>query len=96
MPGSFCTVCRRRIPRGSRCKAHALKSPSSRSWHEPGAARVRARVLDRDGHRCTRCGATEGLEVHHVLGAADDGPTTAENLITLCFVCHREVENRAS
>jgi 5-methylcytosine-specific restriction endonuclease McrA len=51
-------------------------------------------VLVRDGHRCTRCGSPEGLEVHHVIAAADGGATTMENLIVLCGDCHREVETR--
>jgi 5-methylcytosine-specific restriction endonuclease McrA len=92
MPGSFCTVCRRRIAKGSRCKRHAIKSPSNRSWHAPGAQRVHAQVLERDGYRCPRCGATENLEVHHVDAAEEGGPTTLENCVTLCFHCHLEIE----
>jgi 5-methylcytosine-specific restriction endonuclease McrA len=91
-PGSFCVVCRRRIVKGSRCKQHALKSPSNRAWHEPGATRTRLRVLNRDDFRCTRCGSTRDLEVHHIVGAAEDGPTTPENLIVLCHDCHVEAE----
>jgi 5-methylcytosine-specific restriction endonuclease McrA len=92
MPGSFCTVCRRRIPKGSRCARHRTVSPSSRSWHERGAQLVHERVLERDGHRCTICGATENLEVHHVNAAKDGGATTMENCVTLCDVHHLEAE----
>ena len=92
MPGSFCTICRKRIEKGSRCKRHRILSASSRSWHEPGAQQVRARVLDRDGGRCVRCGATEGLEVHHLVAAADGGPTTPANLVVLCLDCHLRAE----
>jgi 5-methylcytosine-specific restriction endonuclease McrA len=53
---------------------------------------VRQQVLERDGYRCTRCGATERLEVHHRVAAADQGLTTMENCITLCANCHLEVE----
>jgi len=58
---------------------------------------MRARVLERDRHQCTRCGATEDLQVHHVVAAEDGGPTTLENLITLCADCHdaAEAEKRA-
>jgi 5-methylcytosine-specific restriction endonuclease McrA len=96
MAGSFCVICRARISKGSRCKRHATKSPSNRSWHEPGAAEVRRRVLARDGQRCTRCGETDGLEVHHVIAAADGGSTAPQNLIALCGSCHREVEAESS
>jgi 5-methylcytosine-specific restriction endonuclease McrA len=92
MPGSFCTVCRRRIAKGSRCSRHRTVSPSSRSWHERGAQRVHDLVLERDGYRCTNCGATERLEVHHIVAAEDGGPMTMENLTTLCFDHHREAE----
>jgi 5-methylcytosine-specific restriction endonuclease McrA len=92
MPGSFCTVCRRRILKGSRCKRHAIRSPSNKAWHQPGAARVRERVLERDGHKCTRCGSSAGLQVHHVIAAEDGGPTTLENCVVLCADCHQEAE----
>jgi 5-methylcytosine-specific restriction endonuclease McrA len=92
MPGSFCTVCRARIPRGSRCAGHRTVSPSARAWHQPGAAKIRERVLARDRHRCTRCGATERLEVHHVIPARDGGATTPANCVTLCADCHVAVE----
>ena len=89
MPGSFCTVCRRRIPRGSRCSRHALKSPSNHAWHQAVAAKVRQQVLERDG-ACTVCGSTEGLEVDHIVPASAGGKTTPENCRVLCADCHRE------
>jgi 5-methylcytosine-specific restriction endonuclease McrA len=91
MPGSFCTVCRRRIPKGSRCRRHAVRSPSNRAWHEPGATRARRKVLERDG-ACVVCGATEHLEAHHVVAARHGGATSPENLVVLCSDCHREAE----
>ena len=92
MAGSFCTICRARIPRGSRCPRHAIKSPSNRSWHAPGATRMRLRVLRRDDYTCTRCGSTRDLEVHHIAAAADGGATTMVNLVTVCGDCHRALE----
>jgi 5-methylcytosine-specific restriction endonuclease McrA len=92
MPGSFCTVCRARIPKGSRCKRHAVKSPSNLSWHQRGAARVRQLVLERDRHRCTVCGSAKDLEVHHRVPASADGATSLENCVTLCGGCHRALE----
>jgi hypothetical protein len=88
MPGSFCTVCRRRIPTGSRCAQHRTRSPSSRAWSQPGAPLIREQVLERDG-RCVRCGATQELEVDHIRPVALGGKTTPENLRTLCRECHR-------
>jgi 5-methylcytosine-specific restriction endonuclease McrA len=91
VPQSFCTVCRRRIPKGSRCAKHRIVSPSSKAWHERGSARERQKVLDRD-RGCRLCGRTEDLEVHHVIPAADGGPNTASNLVVLCGYCHHRVD----
>lgn len=50
---------------------------------------LRAQVLERDGHRCRWCGATNRpLDIHHIRyrrGVADD---VAENLISLCRAHH--------
>ena len=35
------------------------------------------------------CGDAKWIDVHHVIEVADDGPTTPENLITLCRAHHR-------
>ncbi len=50
--------------------------------------RIRAAVLDRDGHRCQVCGSTQELEVHHVLPVAAGGTDDPSNLQTVCFDCH--------
>ncbi len=52
---------------------------------------VRAKVLARDGHRCTTpgCRATRFLEVHHVTPRSEGGTNRIENLTTLCSRCHR-------
>jgi 5-methylcytosine-specific restriction endonuclease McrA len=65
-----------------RRKAHGQRNGSTRDWRQ-----IREYCLKRDGHRCTRCGSTDRLEVHHVNGnaARDDRPS---QLVTLCFDCH--------
>jgi 5-methylcytosine-specific restriction endonuclease McrA len=89
MPGSFCTICRTRISSGSRCSRHRLQSPSTRSWHQPGAAALRERVLKRDGYRCVYCGAADdGLEVHHVVPVAEGGKNGLSNVVVVCRACH--------
>jgi 5-methylcytosine-specific restriction endonuclease McrA len=91
MPQSFCVICRRRIARGSRCSKHIVRSPSNRAWHEPGAARTRRKVLQRDSG-CVICGATEDLEVHHRTPAALGGATEVDNLVVFCRDHHLELE----
>ncbi len=47
-------------------------------------------VLKRDGRRCTKCGSTSKLNVHHV-AAWKDCPSlrvSVSNGVTLCFKCH--------
>lgn len=92
MPQSFCTVCRARIAKGSRCARHAVRSPSNRAWHQPGAAKVRKQLLSSPGAGCAVCGSTSNLEIHHKVAAADGGPTTVENLMVVCHRHHLELE----
>jgi hypothetical protein len=58
--------------------------------------RIRREVLQRDGHRCQApgCGHMAFLEVHHRVPVAAGGRTMAENLVTLCAHCHRELHRR--
>lgn len=58
---------------------------------------VRSAVLMRDGYACTRCkwkhalwnpSDPRHLEPHHVRPHAEGGFNTADNLKTLCTVCH--------
>lgn len=64
-------------------------------WPVPSFARrpaipeaVRALVLQRDGHRCVWCGATEQLEIDHVVPYCEGGPGHPSNLQTLCKPCN--------
>jgi hypothetical protein len=58
---------------------------------------VRQQVLERDGYKCTACGWSRDrwtkldprfFEVHHRTPHAQKGSNTADNLVTLCNVCH--------
>jgi group II intron reverse transcriptase/maturase len=51
----------------------------------------RLRVLARDGYRCTRCGSTTNLHVHHRRGRRHHGTDVMDNLQTLCADCHRRI-----
>lgn len=85
-----CIVCGVLVPRGSRCRKHRIVSPSSRAWHQPGAARVRANLLAQAA--CRICGSTDRLELHHVIPARQGGATTPGNLAVLCHAHHLAVE----
>lgn len=47
-------------------------------------------VLERDSHKCTDCGKTKGLIIHHKDGSGKSNNPNNEidNLITLCRPCH--------
>jgi len=57
----------------------------------------RRKILRRDGYCCAVPGCPNSLwlDVHHIIYFAVGGLTAAENLITLCSRCHKNVhENR--
>lgn len=64
---------------------------------------VRIKVLERDHFKCTEChwdrsqlrpdDPRKMLELHHIHHHKDGGVNTADNLITLCNVCH-DVKHR--
>jgi hypothetical protein len=65
----------------------------------------RNRILERDGFTCQRCGATAGdqssynpdrkvrLHVDHIEPDSQDGPTSDDNLRTLCSDCNQGRSN---
>jgi intracellular multiplication protein IcmJ len=56
---------------------------TSENW-----SKVRAAILDRDGHTCVYCGfaCQKFQEVHHIDGDHDNN--FPENLVTACSFCH--------
>lgn len=51
-------------------------------------------VYRRDGGRCQECGATEDLQLDHIIPFSKGGATTVENLQLLCGKCNREKSNK--
>jgi 5-methylcytosine-specific restriction endonuclease McrA len=63
---------------------------------------VRQTVLDRDRSICSYCGRGQAespsgpmdyLHVHHILYLSEGGKHEAQNLITLCHLCHALVHS---
>ena len=55
------------------------------------SSKLRARVLERDGFKCRRCGhgpPDVRLVLDHVIPVAAGGPSTFENLQSLCEPCN--------
>lgn len=54
---------------------------------------VARRIRQRDGYKCTVCGATDTiLDVHHIVYLSNHGTNQQSNLVTLCRKCH-EIEH---
>lgn len=46
-------------------------------------------AFEHHDRKCTECGATDNIEVHHIDG--DRGNNDPQNLLPLCHACHRGV-----
>jgi 5-methylcytosine-specific restriction endonuclease McrA len=75
-------------------RAHALRSRQAQPPAGPPGRRaiprdVRLRVWQRDGGRCTVCGAEFDLQYDHVIPVALGGGSSEENLQLLCGPCNQ-------
>jgi 5-methylcytosine-specific restriction endonuclease McrA len=50
-------------------------------------------LIRKDGI-CRRCGRRDNLAVHHIIPLSQGGRTNINNLVTLCFSCHKIVEDQ--
>lgn len=59
---------------------------------------LREKVFKRDNFTCQKCGlqdkSTKNLEAHHILLLGYGGTDELDNLITLCFDCHKFAPNK--
>jgi 5-methylcytosine-specific restriction endonuclease McrA len=75
-------------------KAHAgrwltWKNPPSVDRRKPKIPQqLRWEVFKRDGYTCCECGAHGDLTCDHIEAESKGGPTTLENLRTLCRSCN--------
>ena len=53
----------------------------------------RDEVRRRDGNRCTLCGSTDRVEIHHIRKHKGDSEHNTDRLIALCATCHRNARN---
>lgn len=80
-----------------------IKGPDSPSYQAEAQAtrncltwkQSRKSALERDGFRCTQCGADDRLHVHHIESIDSENPHTHDlgNLTTLCSPCHSSLHN---
>jgi hypothetical protein len=73
--------------------AFVKNKPRIRGEARPAArfipSEVRARVWERDGGRCARCGSVSDLEFDHIIPVAKGGNSTENNIELLCLPCNR-------
>jgi hypothetical protein len=50
---------------------------------------VKRFVIERDRHRCVKCGSPYNLEFDHIIPVAEHGSNTANNIQILCKDCNR-------
>jgi hypothetical protein len=56
--------------------------------------RLRVAVFERDAYRCRECGDHRQLCADHIIPESKGGPTTLENLQTLCRGCNSRKKDR--
>ncbi|KXB06025.1 hypothetical protein AKJ53_01490 [candidate division MSBL1 archaeon SCGC-AAA382F02] len=67
----------------------------NRKRREAGFTRaLKEKIKERDDHRCSKCGSSENLEVHHKDG--DFRNNDEDNLATVCKSCHEDRHKKES
>ena len=54
---------------------------------------LRVQCFKRDNYHCRHCNNTNGLHPHHIVYRSAGGPDELDNLIILCWICHRAVHD---
>ena len=50
-------------------------------------------VFTRDKYRCRKCGRIAPLHAHHIVRRSSGGDDSLDNLVSLCFECHRALHD---
>lgn len=65
---------------------------SKRSKATDITKRTKERVFARDGGKCIFCGSSQAAPNAHLIPRSHGGLGTEKNIITLCFDCHRRMD----
>ena len=57
--------------------------------------KVKDRVWERDNHQCIICGSGYGMPNSHFIRRSQGGLGIEENIVTMCFRCHRMYDQGA-
>ena len=69
-------------------KIIAEHDPEKYGKRLPVPAELKRLIMERDGHTCKCCSATEELQYDHIVPWSKGGKTSAENLQLLCQTCN--------
>ena len=72
----------------------SLENIDEHVWYEKNIPdKVKLYVLERDKWSCRSCNRDDGITPHHIFLRSEGRDHHPENLITLCFNCHREIHD---
>lgn len=69
-------------------------NPKLRNVREIVPEEMRWKVFERDGFACKHCGSQSMLRADHILAQSKEGPSTFDNLQTLCRSCNSRKGDR--
>jgi hypothetical protein len=92
------TMRKQRVQEGGLGWSPSLKPSSDRPLQllfKSEWERIRTIVLNRDGHKCRKCGSTKNLDVHHIVPLRTfPHSNNPLNLVALCDKHHKFYENK--
>ena len=68
--------------------------PSNGRGYRGAGKWSKRKALKRAGYRCAECGATQDLQVHHIVPVSVGGGDNQRNLQVLCDKCHRRAHGK--
>jgi 5-methylcytosine-specific restriction endonuclease McrA len=71
-------------------KADAIRD----CYRGPNWKETRQSALERDGHKCVKCGNLSKLVVHHIVPWDETQDNRLDNLMTLCIACHMQIHGQ--
>lgn len=88
----ICSSCHKEAEKLIRYNSNLICSQChKKKWHTSEMNKLRKKVIERDKNTCQLCSVNYGvMEVHHKIPIEQGGLTELDNLITICFECHRK------
>jgi predicted restriction endonuclease len=49
------------------------------------------KAKEKELHKCQLCGSQDRVQGHHIKDYGFNGPATVDNIIVVCFGCHKKL-----